>query len=129
MNTFMQVFFVPLIFGGFIGAPTLLVWGWLRWMQRPKQRTLCPNLSLAGFLFATASALLAVTSVMYSFGVGGFRYYDPRLLKIFRWGILLSLTGILFGISGVWRPSSLRWHAPASAVVTLIFWIMAVSME
>lgn len=73
--------------------------------------------------------LLAVSSVMYSFGVGGFRYYDPRLLKIFRWGILLSLAGIVLGISGVWRPSSLRWHAPASTVGTLMFWIMAVSME
>jgi hypothetical protein len=129
MSTFMQVFFVPLIVGGFIGAPALVVWGWLRWMQRPKQRTLCPNLSLVGFLFATASTLLAVLSVMYSFGVGGFRYYDPHLLKIFRWGILLSLAGIVLGISGVWRPSPLRWHAPASAVGTLIFWIIAVSME
>jgi hypothetical protein len=98
-------------------------------MQRPRQRTLCPNLSLAGFLFATASGLLAVSSVAYSFGIGGFRYYDPHLLKIFRCGILLSLAGLVLGISGVWRPSSLRWHAPASAAGTLVFWIMVASME
>lgn len=129
MSTFMKAFYWALIVGGFVGAPTLLVWGWFRWMLRPKQRDLCSILSVAGFLFATASGLLAVSSVMYSVGVGGFRYYDPRLLKIFRWGLLLSLVGVVLGISGVWRPSSTRWHAPASAVGTLMFWIMAISWE
>jgi hypothetical protein len=121
----MNVFFAALIVAGFIAAPSLLVWGWLRWIQRPKLRRLCPTLSLAGFLFAAASVLLAVSSVMYSFGVGGFRYYDPHLLKIFRWGILLSLFGIVLAMSGVWRPSSLRWHAPASVLGNPMFWIMA----
>jgi hypothetical protein len=125
----MQLFFAALIVGGFIGAPSLLVWGWVRWAQRPQQRSIFPILSLSGFLFATASGLLAVSSVMYSLAVGSFRYYDPHLLRIFRWGILLSLVGIILGVGGVWRPSSLRWHAPASAVGTLMFWVMAASME
>jgi hypothetical protein len=103
--------------------------GWVRWTRQPRQRSIFPILSLVAFAFATASGLLAVSSVMYSVGIGGFPYYDPRLLRIFRLGILLSLAGIALGLGGVWRPSSLRWYAPASAIGTLMFWIMAASME
>jgi hypothetical protein len=67
---------------------------------------------LAGFSFATPSALLAVLAIIYSFSINGFRFYDPRLLRIFRWGILLSLTALLLAIGGVWKPSSLRGTPP-----------------
>jgi hypothetical protein len=58
-----------------------------------------------------------------------FPYYDPLLLRVFRIGVLISLGGIVFGISGVWRPSPLRWHAPVCAVGMLTFWILAASGE
>jgi hypothetical protein len=125
----MGIFWVALIIGGYVAAPALLIWGWVRWTQRPKPRSLCSILSLAGFSLATASALLAVLATMYAFSIGGFPFYDPRLLKIFRLGILLSLIALALGISGVWRPSSLRWHAPACGVGTLMFWTMAASSE
>jgi hypothetical protein len=73
-----------------------------------------------------ASALLGVSSIAYA-QTHRFPYHDPFPLKIFRSGILLYLGGIGFGISGVWRPSSLRWHAPASAVDTLSFRVVAAS--
>jgi hypothetical protein len=125
----MRVFWITLIVGGYVVAPALLIWGWLRWSWQPKQRSLCSILFLASFSLATASALLAFLATMYAYSISGFSYYDPRLLKVFRSGILLSLTGIVLGIGGVWQPSPLRWHAPASAVGTLMFWIMAVSSE
>ena len=37
-------------------------------------------------------------------------------LRVFRCGAVLSLGGIVFGISSMWRPSPLRWHAPAAAI-------------
>ena len=83
---------------------------------------------LAGFVLATASALLAVSTIAYA-QIHHFPYYDPLLLRIFRTGALLSLGGIAFGISGVWRPSSTRWYAPTSAVATLAFWILAAEGE
>jgi hypothetical protein len=58
-----------------------------------------------------------------------FPYYDPLLLRIFRAGVLVSLAGVGFGIGGVWRASPLRWHAPTSALATLVFWIMTASGE
>ena len=114
---------------GYLASPILLIWGWLRWISFPKLRTAPSILSFAGFILATASALLAVSSTAYSVVIRRFPYYDPLLMRIFGLGILLSLGGIVFGIGGVWRPNSLRWHAPASAVCMLTFWTMMASME
>jgi hypothetical protein len=50
--------------------------------------TLFSVLSLIGFTLASASGLLAVSSVLYAHAIGGFPFYDPRLLRIYRWGDL-----------------------------------------
>jgi hypothetical protein len=109
----------------FIALPVMVIWGWMRWAVRDKQWTRFSILSLVGFAFATMSGVLAMASVLYAHSIGGFPFYDPRLLRFFRWGSLLSATGIVFGLIGVWRPSSLRWHAPICGGGTLIFWVMA----
>jgi hypothetical protein len=84
---------------------------------------------LIGFSLATASALLAISSVIYSKMIGGYPYYDPRLLKIYACGLLLSLAGILFAIGGVWRAGPVRWHAPACGLAMLFFWAMLANSE
>jgi hypothetical protein len=110
-------------------VPALLVWGWVRWFERSKPRTLLPILSFIGFAFATASAVLALVSALYANSIGGFAYYDPRLLRIFRWAAVFSLSATAFAIAGVWRPGPLRWHALACAVGTLLFWFAAAEGE
>jgi len=117
-----------LIVLGYIVAPISLAWGWSMWAVQPKLRTVTSILSLTGLVFATASAMLAVATVVCA-QIHKFPYYDPLLLRIFRWGIVLSLAGIFFAICGLWRKSSTRWHAPLSGVATLAFWIMAASGE
>jgi len=67
-------------------------------------------------MFGTVTVALALGSLIYAHAIGGFPYYDPRLLRIYRWGTGLSLLGVVFGIGGVWRRSALRWHAPALSV-------------
>jgi hypothetical protein len=106
----------------YAGMPALMVWGWVRWSRRTQPRTVFSILSLIGFTLATTSGLLAVSSLLYAHAIGGFPFYDPRLLRIYRWGGLLSLSGIVFGIGGVWRPSPVRWLAPVCSVGTLLFW-------
>jgi hypothetical protein len=86
--------------GVYVGLPVLTIWGWVRWFSRTQQRTLPSILSLIGFALATASGLLAVSSVLYAHVIGGFPYYDPRLMRIYAWGGMLSLAGIVFGIAG-----------------------------
>jgi hypothetical protein len=112
-----------------IALPTVMIWGWVRWTKREKQWTVFSVLSLIGFALATASGLLAISSSLYALKIGGFPYYDPLLMRIYRWGALLSSTGIIFAIVGVWRPSSLRWHALVCTAGTLMFWLASAEGE
>lgn len=115
---------VGVYFAGYVAAPVLLVWGWTRWLLRPKQWTACSTLSLAGVAFASASALVAVSAALYSQSIGGGlkHFNDPLFMKLFDLGVLLSRVGIVVGIGGVWQKGSLRWHGIACAVGTLMFW-------
>jgi len=113
----------------YLAVPALLVWGWVRWVQRPQPRTLSSILSLVGFVLATVSAVVAVSSICYARLIGGFPYYDPLLLRVFRIGGLLSLTALVSAIGGAWRPSALRWHALGCAVGTLLFWLTSAAGE
>jgi hypothetical protein len=115
--------------GVYVGLPVLMAWGWVRWFRRMQPRTLPVILSLIGFTLATASGVLAVSSVVYAHAIGGFPFYDPRLLRIYRWGGLLSLSGLVFGIAGVWRPGPVRWLAPVCSVGTLLFWFASAMGE
>ena len=86
-------------------------------------------MSLIGFALATISALLAISTAIYAKAIGGFQFYDPTLLRIYRYGALLSLSGMVFSIAGLWKPSVLRWHAPVCSVGTLMYWFMLASTE
>ena len=110
-------------------VPALTVWGWIRWARRPKLWSFCSISSLAGFGFATASALLAMSSIIYAHAIGGFSYYDRHLLAIFRWSFLLSVVAFLLAIGGVWRRNVLRWHALTCAIGMALFWIAAATGE
>ena len=125
-QSLLLVLFVAAIY---IALPASMIWGWVRWLKRTQPPTWPSILSLIGFALATASGLLATASVLYAHAIGGFPFYDPLLLRIYRWGALLSLSGTLFGLIGVWRPGPLRWHAPVCAVGTLVFWFAAAMGE
>jgi hypothetical protein len=105
----------------YLGLPTSIVAGWVHWGRHRQLLTVFSTLSLIGFTLATASALLAVSSLVYA-QFAHFAYYDPLLLRIFRWGGFLSLSGVVFGISGTWQPSPLRWYAPGCALGMFLFW-------
>ena len=113
---------------GYLASPVILIWGWLRWVNRPRLWTAPSISSFAGFILGTTSALLALASIAYA-QMHHFPYYDPLLVRIFSYGALLSIGGVVLGIGGVWRPSSLRWHAPVSGACMLVFWIMIASLE
>lgn len=119
---------------GYVVAPTALVWGWTRWIkQKPRLWTISSSLSFVGFLLASASAVFALSMVGCALA-GGFEHtpnmsgYSPNFSLFFRWmqrGEVLSLLALAFALSGVVRQSATRWQAPASAVGTLAFWLIA----
>jgi len=110
-------------------TPLVIVWGWIRWARREKQWTILAVLSFAGFTLATASALLAVSSSIYARFIGGFSYYDPRLMRIYAFGALLSASALILSLSGVWRLSPLRWHALFCSFGTLVCWFAVAETE
>lgn len=125
----MSSLFVVLFTLVLIASPNVILWGWVRWLRRSQPLSLMASLSLAGLALATASAVLAITSVLYARAVGGFPFFDPSLLRIYRWGAMLSLLGIGLAVIGVWKPNPVRWHALACAAGTLVFWIVAAEGE
>lgn len=63
-----------LIVGVYLALPVLMIWSWVRWSTRTQPRTLFSILSLIGFTLATASGLLAVSSLLYAHAIGGFQF-------------------------------------------------------
>jgi hypothetical protein len=119
-----------LLLFGYLVAPTALVWGWVRWMkQQPRLWTISSTLSFVGFLLASASALFALGMIHYALA-GWFEHTSntPNFSLFFRWmqrGEVLSLAAFAFAVGGVFQRSSIRWQAPASAIGTLAFWLIA----
>lgn len=113
-----------LAIAAYVAAPVLFITGWIRWARHPQPRDIVPVLALAGFVVGSASALLALGGVLYGLAIGGFPYYDPRLLRIYGAGLLLSLAGLIVGLLGLARPSPLRWHAPVLSLAMLVLWLL-----
>jgi hypothetical protein len=114
---------------GCIGLAIVFIVGWRRWLRRSSPQGRLSALSLAGFTLGSASVVLAIGSIVYSMAVGGFRYYDPSLLTIYRVGLLLSLVGFVLAFCGVWKRNPLRWHAPALSLGMLLLWFIWASGE
>ena len=124
-----SVLYVVNIYVSLPAAMVAMIWGWVRWSKRAQRPTLTSVLSLIGFTLATASGLLAVSSLLYAHAIDGFGYYDPLLMSLYRWGALLSASSFALGLSGVWRPSSLRWYTPLCGIWTFLFWFVVAMSE
>jgi len=125
----MQIIFIAAWLITELGIPLLLIWGWIRWSKDRNPRTIPTTLSLVGFTLSSSSALLALLTALYARFIRSFPFYDPTLMKIYGYGSLLSVAGLLFGIAGVWRRGPLRWLAPACSIGMLAFWIIAMTGE
>jgi hypothetical protein len=112
-----------------VGLPAAILWGWVRWARGAKTVRLFPSLSLTGISLATTSGLLAITGIAYAHVIGGFPFWDPRLLRIYRWGFSLSLVGLVLALTGAWKPNSLRWHGVGCSLGMLLFWLVAARGE
>ena len=125
MSIVIQVFFGILI----AGAPVILIWGWIRFAKLPRLSTISSILSLIGLILATTSAILGAFMVAHAAATGGYPYYDPRAMRIYAWGTLLSVAGIGLGIGGAFQAGSLRWQVPVSGLCLLAFWVIAAEGE
>jgi hypothetical protein len=124
-----NIILVLIELGFYFAVPAGLVWGWVRFLKNQKSQVTVLAPSLVAFALGTVSALLAIGATFYTRAATGFAYPDPSLMRLYRMGALLSLMGIVLATVGISRPGPLRWHAPACAMGTLIFWLVAASGE
>lgn len=124
-----QAWLVGVALADYVGIPVVLAWGWARWLRRERARGVLPTLSAVSFALATASALLAAGTILYARLTGGFEYYDPRLMKIYASGLLLSLAALALAAVGVWRRSGVRWLALVAGFATLLLWVFSAASE
>jgi hypothetical protein len=85
--------------------------------------------SLAAFILGSVSAALEIGSGTYAQFINGFPYWDPALLRIYRWGCLLAFLGLVTGLFGIAKKTPLRWKAPALSTVLLLLWLGQVMGE
>lgn len=83
-----SVFLMIYVLSVYVAVPVAIFGGWVHWAKLPKSLT---PLSMIGFFLATCSALLAVGGLFYAHAIGGFPFYDPHLMQLYRWGGRLSL--------------------------------------
>jgi hypothetical protein len=124
-----EVALIAFIVAVYVVLPAAIVLGWIRWVRGRTPETCLSWLSPAALGLATCSGLLAVISVVYAHAIGGFPYYDPRLLRFYRWGGMLADGGLLLGIVGCWRRNPLRWYAPLCSLGMSVFWVAAAMGE
>lgn len=128
MSKLSALIFIVLGVLGYLVAPVALILGWNEWVKTPKPKTTSAIISLVGFILASCSALLAILTIAYA-NVHHFGFYDPVLMKIFAFGILLSAAGFCVSVGGAWRKNTLRWPSLLCSLGTLAFWILAAAGE
>jgi hypothetical protein len=124
-----SVWFAVLLVSAYVLTPLCVIWSWIRFARYCHVGDKSSWPSIAALILTTGSGLLAVGSLVFSGATGGFAYYDPRLLRIFRIGLLLSSLALLAALIGVAFRSSLRWQVPLASIGMLVFWLLAAAGE
>jgi hypothetical protein len=129
MNKVFQAVVLALVVGMYLALPLMTIWGWMRWAGRSQPRTSSSILSLIGFIFSTASVVLAISSLVYAHVIGGFRSTIRFCCESIGLGLGFPYWASFFSLIGVWRPSPLRWHAGLCSTGTLLFWFFSAMGE
>jgi len=66
MTLGMGILFAAVVAAGYLLAPVMLVWGWIRYLRRIDKPEHPFFLAFIGFLLSTASAFLAIAAVAYA---------------------------------------------------------------
>jgi len=74
----------------------------------------------------TASAMLYVGTGLYARTIGGFPFYDPTLLRIYRYGALTALLGLVLAIVS---RSRVRAVAFGFSGFMFLLWVLAAEGE
>jgi len=102
------------------------IWRWARSTPRIGPPAWRSYMAIVATTFVALSALLWVTSILWARAIGGFPYYDSALLRIFSWGGLTSLAGLLTSVLG---KGKLKWPSCGLSALMIILWFAAAMGE
>jgi hypothetical protein len=103
--------------------PALMIWGWARWFKVPGEKTLSSKLALGGFVFANISVLIGLSALLFAHNTSGSPVLNPWLLRLYSFGLVASVLGVLLSLAGLRRSSPLRWPGLLCAGGILLFWL------
>jgi hypothetical protein len=113
--------FVGVVLGGII---VWVVWGWVSWRRnRPKHLSLGIACSLVGFTLGSISAAMQVGSGLYAQFTDGFPFMDPRLLRIYGFGMVSAFVGLICGVFGADSKNPFRWKGHVLCIFLLLLWL------
>jgi len=114
----------------FPGLPLLVLawalWRWLRTTPRIVEPAWRSYVAIGAIGLAGVSALLWVVSLIWARAIGGFPFYDPVLLRFYRWGFLTSVLGLFVSLVG---KGKLRWPTTGLSLLMSMLWFMAATGE
>ena len=114
----------------FPGLPLLILvwalWTWSRTVPRIVEPAWRSYVAFVAIGLAGLSSLLWFISLVWARLIGGFPFYDPVLLRFYRWGFLTGVAGLLISFAGKGR---LRWPACALSLLMALLWVMAATGE
>ena len=120
---------IPLYLSAWVVVPATLVWALRRWwksqprFELPAWRS---YLAFGAFSLGGLSVVLWILLVIWAFARGGFRFYDPLLLRCYGIGLLLGLGGFVCSLPS---KGKLRWPACFISFAMVFMWFVAASME
>jgi hypothetical protein len=110
----------------FRGLPLLIlfwaIWRWAHVSPRIGRPTWRYYVAFAAASLAGVSSLLWVISLVWARVIGGFPFYDPILLRFYRWGFLTAAGGLLVSLVG---KGKLRWPTCGLSALMVLFWFAA----
>jgi len=119
-----------IVFDVSLGMPLLiLIWAIWRWAQtsprfcRPVWRSYAAFVAIC---LAGVSSLLWLILSVWARVRGGFPFYDPVVLRFYRWGLLLGLAGFVSSLPG---KGKLRWPACGLSALMTFLWFGAALSE
>jgi len=107
-------------------ALVFIFWYWMRSSPGIAEPVWRGYSAIGATTLAGISVMLWVFSFVWARKIGGFGYYDPVLMRFYRWGSVTGLAGLVAGFGGAGK---LKWPACGLSTFMTLLWLIAAAGE
>ncbi len=119
----MTFLIIAVVVAGLTGSSVAVLSSSRRADAKPSWRA---RAQVGAWAMASISAFLFLGTSVYTRGNGGFAYWDPTLMRIYRYGTLTAMVGLVTGLLGVGR---VRATIVGLSGTMLLVWFIVASGE